>query len=150
MASVIPFAQRPLPKTLCLFDVDLTLSMPRQSITPEFTALLAKLRTKCAIGFVGGSNLDKIRQQLNPPHTGIDAVDLFDYGFAENGLTAYKLGLPLASQSFIGWLGEEKYQALAKFCLRYISELEIPVMRGTFVEFRSGMINVSPIGRNAR
>lgn len=55
----------------------------------------------------------------------------------------------LASQSFIGWIGEEKYKALVKFILRYISELDIPIMRGTFIEFRNGMINVSPIGRNA-
>jgi phosphomannomutase len=34
------------------------------------------------------------------------------------------------------------------FCLRYIADLDIPVKRGTFVEFRMGMINVSPIGRN--
>ena len=25
----------------------------------------------------------------------------------------------------------------------------MPAMRGTFVEFRTGMINVSPVGRNA-
>lgn len=80
----------------------------------------------------------------------MDCVDQFDYGFAENGLTAYKMGRELKSQSFIGWLGEEKYKKLVRFCLAYISKLDIPVMRGTFVEFRSGMINVSPIGRNAR
>jgi phosphomannomutase len=33
--------------------------------------------------------------------------------------------------------------------LHYIADLDIPVKRGTFVEFRNGMINVSPIGRNA-
>ncbi|THH12078.1 hypothetical protein EW145_g248 [Phellinidium pouzarii] len=27
--------------------------------------------------------------------------------------------------------------------------MDIPIKRGTFVEFRNGMINVSPIGRNA-
>lgn len=145
----IPFAQRPLPKTLCLFDVDGTLSLARQAATPEMLELLAKLRTKCAIGFVGGSNVDKIREQLNPPDALVDCIENFDYGFAENGLTAYKLGKELASQSFIGWLGEEKYQRLAKFCLVYISQLNIPIMRGTFIEFRNGMINVSPIGRNA-
>ena len=75
---------------------------------------------------------------------------MFDFGFAENGLVAYRLGKPLASNSFIEWLGEEKYQKLAKFCLRYISNLEgLPAMRGTFIEFRNGMINVSPVGRNA-
>ena len=75
---------------------------------------------------------------------------MFDFCFAENGLTAYRLGEPLASNSFIQWLGEEKYQRLAKFCLRYISGLEgLPAMRGTFIEFRTGMINVSPVGRNA-
>ena len=76
-------------------------------------------------------------------------TSLFDYCFAENGLTAYRLGQPLASQSFINWLGEEKYQRLVKFVLRYIADLNIPVMRGTFVEFRNGMVNISPVGRNA-
>jgi phosphomannomutase len=32
--------------------------------------------------------------------------------------------------------------------LGYLSTLDIPVKRGTFIEFRTGMINVSPIGRN--
>jgi phosphomannomutase len=29
-----------------------------------------------------------------------------------------------------------------------MSDLEIPIKRGTFLEYRTGMINVSPIGRN--
>jgi phosphomannomutase len=60
------------------------------------------------------------------------------------------MGKSLPSNSFIHWLGEENYQKLAKFCLRYISQLEgLPAMRGTFVEFRNGMVNISPVGRNA-
>jgi phosphomannomutase len=110
-------------------------------------ALLSSLRQKCAIGFVGGSNLVKQQEQLGTPS--INVTTMFDFCFAENGLTAYRLGVPLASQSFIGWLGEDKYKKLVKFILRYISELDLPVMRGTFVEFRNGMINVSPVGRNA-
>lgn len=76
-------------------------------------------------------------------------MDLFDFAFAENGLTAYRLGKPLQGNSFIQWLGEEKYKKLANFILHYIADLDIPVKRGTFIEFRAGMINVSPIGRNA-
>jgi len=97
---------------------------------------------------VGGSDLAKQQEQLGTPSHPVQT--LFDFGFAENGLTTYRLGKALPSNSFLQWLGEEKYQKLAKFCLKYISELEgLPAMRGTFVEFRTGMINVSPVGRNA-
>jgi phosphomannomutase len=112
-------------------------------------ALLAALRRKVAIGYISGSDLAKQQEQLGDPAGGIPVTTMFDFCFAENGLTAYRLGEQLASQSFIGWLGDEKYKRLAKFCLRYIADLDIPVMRGTFIEFRNGMINVSPIGRNA-
>jgi phosphomannomutase len=97
---------------------------------------------------VGGSDLVKQQEQLGTQ--AIPVTAMFDFSFAENGLTAYRLGQPLPSNSFLQQLGEERYQKLAKFCLRYISELEgLPAMRGTFVEFRTGMINVSPVGRNA-
>jgi phosphomannomutase len=73
---------------------------------------------------------------------------LFDFCFSENGLTAYKMGQPLASTSFIKWIGEDKYKLLCRFILHYIADLDIPFKRGTFIEFRNGMINVSPVGRN--
>lgn len=53
----------------------------------------------------------------------------FDYAFAENGLTAYKLGQPLASQSFIKFLGEERHKTLVNFILHYIADLDIPIKR---------------------
>jgi len=106
--------------------------------------LLATLRQSCAIGYVGGSDMAKQQEQL-----GTAVTSLFDFCFAENGLTAYKLGKPLASHSFIKWLGEEKYKEFVRFILHYVADLDIPIKRGTFVEFRNGMINVSPVGRNA-
>lgn len=96
--------------------------------------LLSALRHKCAIGFVGGSDLAKQQEQLGTP--AIPVTTLFDYCFAENGLTAIRLGQPLASQSFVGWLGEERYKKLVNFVLRYLADIECPVKRGTFVEFR--------------
>ena len=131
-------------------------------------ALLSQLRHQCAIGFVGGSNLVKQQEQLGSAARPVTAM--FDFCFAENGLVAYRLGQELASHSFIAWIGEAKYQQLVNWILIYIAKLDIPVKRGTFVEFRSasifflsfvsprdvpltapsnGMINVSPIGRNA-
>ena len=74
---------------------------------------------------------------------------MFDFCFAENGLTAIRMGVPLASLSFIKWLGEAPYKKFVNWILHYIADLDIPIKRGTFVEFRNGMINVSPVGRNA-
>ena len=34
------------------------------------------------------------------------------------------------------------------FCLRYMSDLKLPFKRGTFIEFRTGILNISPVGRN--
>ncbi|KAL9096071.1 MAG: hypothetical protein Q9165_001593 [Trypethelium subeluteriae] len=148
-ATVIPaLNERPIKNTICLFDVDETLTPARRSATSEMLQTLSALRHKVAIGFVGGSNLVKQQEQLGTPS--IPVTSLFDFCFAENGLVAYRMGEALASHSFIGWLGEEKYKKLVNFCLRWIADCdEVPVKRGTFVEFRNGMVNVSPVGRNA-
>ncbi|KAK4116401.1 putative phosphomannomutase [Canariomyces notabilis] len=148
MATYPPLADREIKNTICLFDVDGTLTPARRSASPEILNLLARLRQKVAIGFVGGSDLIKQQEQLGNS-TGVDVTSLFDFCFAENGLTAYRLGEALPSNSFIRWLGEERYKELVNFILHYIADLDIPIKRGTFVEFRNGMINVSPIGRNA-
>lgn len=96
--------------------------------------LLSQLRHKCAIGFVGGSDLVKQQEQLGTSSTQV--TSLFDFCFAENGLTAYRLGKQLVSSSFIQFIGEDKYKELVNWCLIYIAKLDIPVKRGTFVEFR--------------
>ncbi|EZF31903.1 hypothetical protein H109_04451 [Trichophyton interdigitale MR816] len=147
-ASLYPSLEnRPVKSTICLFDVDGTLTPARQGVSPEMLQLLSQLRHKCAIGFVGGSDLVKQQEQLATPATNV--TSLFDFCFAENGLTAFRLGKPMSSNSFIQWLGEEKYQKLVNFVLGYLSKLTLPKKRGTFMEFRNGMVNISPIGRNA-
>jgi phosphomannomutase len=70
----------------------------------------------------------------------ITVRDDFDFCFAENGLTAIKLGKDLESQSFIKFLGEDNYKRLVKFVLHYIADMDIPIKRGTFMEFRNGMV----------
>lgn len=138
------FPEKQIPGVIALFDVDGTLTPARLFIGDKMKALLPKLREKIVIGFVGGSDLSKQKEQL-----GNDVVDQFDYAFSENGLTAYKQGKELASQSFINWIGNEEYNKLAKWIIGYLASIDLPVRRGTFIEFRNGMINVSPVGRNA-
>jgi len=142
-AAPVDKSKRTHTDVLALFDVDGTLTVPRKEATAEMKEFMRSLRGEVACGIVGGSDLVKIKEQV-----GADVVDSFDYVFAENGLVAYKDGTELAVQSFKAHMGEEKLQKLINWILRYIADLKIPVKRGTFVEFRNGMMNVSPIGRN--
>jgi phosphomannomutase len=166
------FASRPINKLL-LFDVDGTLTPARQvrilflslstnaemslqSASAEILDLLKELKKKVVIGFVGGSDLVKITEQLNvrgnnseyelpgPDSTQandhncptrIPVVDDFDFVFAENGLTAYRLGKQLQSQSFIKYVGEERYKKLVNFILHYVADLDIPIKRSVPTHF---------------
>lgn len=130
------------PRILALFDVDGTLTEPRKVVSPETVDFLARLREKIAVGVVGGSDLPKQKEQLG------DTPNMFDWCFAENGLLAYKDGKVIGQTSLVEHLGEENLKRLINWVLKYFSELDIPVKRGTFVEFRQGMLNLSPIGRN--
>lgn len=51
-------------------------------------------------------------------------------------------------QTIQNHLGEELLQDLINFCLSYMALLRLPKKRGTFIEFRNGMLNISPIGRS--
>jgi phosphomannomutase len=80
--------------------------------------LLSQLRHLVAIGFVGGSNLVKQQEQLATPD--INVTSLFDFCFAENGLTAIRFGKELDTQSFIAWIGQEQYNKLVKWCVSLV------------------------------
>jgi len=66
-------------------------------------------------------------RSADTPHNSV--LDKYDFGFAENGLTAYKLGQPLATQSFIKFVGEDRYKKLVNFILHYLADIDIPIKR---------------------
>ncbi|OAY71059.1 Phosphomannomutase [Ananas comosus] len=131
------------PGVIALFDVDGTLTAPRKVVTAQMLEFLRELREVVTVGVVGGSDLVKISEQL-----GNTVINDYDYVFSENGLVAHKNGELIGVQNLKSALGDEKLKEFINFTLHYIADLDIPVKRGTFIEFRSGMINVSPIGRN--
>ena len=104
---------------------------------------LKELRKKMNIGIVGGSDIEKQKEQM-----GNNIVNEVDYDFPENGLIAFKDGNIIGKTYFKDYIGEENLKKLINFCLKYIADMDIPVKRGTFIEYRSGMLNISPIGRN--
>lgn len=131
------------PRIIALFDVDGTLTLPRGEVTPSMMEFMKELSKKITVGIVGGSDLPKQQEQL-----GDSIVDIFPYNFSQNGLVAYKDGKVLEIQTISKHLGEDNVKRLVNWVMKYLSEVDMPVKRGTFVEFRSGMFNISPIGRN--
>ena len=132
-----------LNKILVLFDVDGTLTPARQKISETMRLFLEKLKKKVDVGIVGGSDLKKQKEQM-----GENIINEVKYSFSENGLVAYKDGILIGTTYLKDHLGEDNLKKIINFCLNYISKLEIPIKRGTFIEYRSGMLNISPIGRN--
>lgn len=130
-------------KKLVLFDVDGTLTPARQKVSLEMTNFLKELRKRVSVGIVGGSDLIKQKEQM-----GENIVNEVDYNFSENGLIAYKDGELVGTTYLKDYLGEENLKKITNFCLKYISDIDIPIKRGTFIEYRTGMLNISPIGRN--
>lgn len=90
-----------------------------------------------------GSDLPKQEEQLGK---GIERM--FPWNFSQNGLVAYHNGELVEIQTIAKHLGEDNVKRIVNWVMKYLSELDIPVKRGTFIEFRSGMFNISPIGRN--
>ncbi|POW02469.1 hypothetical protein PSHT_12100 [Puccinia striiformis] len=131
------FSARPLGSTLVLFDVDGTLTPARRTASPEILTTLEALRKKAVIGFVGGSDLVKIREQLEVTPT------------ANGTYPSLSITPSYIYILMFVFVWRRSVQEIGQFLLREISELDIPIKRGTFIEFRNGMINVSPIGRNA-
>jgi len=131
--------------TLVLFDIDGTLTKSRKVIKPEMKAHLKELSKHATLGIVGGSDYPKAYEQLDKDD---ELLSHFDFLCPENGLTAWENGKQLESQSIKKFLGVENIKKFVNFCLHYMADLDIPVKTGTFLEFRNGLINVCPVGRN--
>mmetsp|Transcript_21825 Transcript_21825/g.35975 ORF Transcript_21825/g.35975 Transcript_21825/m.35975 type:complete len:257 (-) Transcript_21825:1483-2253(-) len=131
------------PRIIALFDVDGTLTIPRGEVTPDMMQFMKSLSEKITVGIVGGSDLPKQEEQL-----GEGIANVFPYNFSQNGLVAYKNGELQEVQTISKFLGEDNIKKIVNWTLKYLADVDIPVKRGTFIEFRSGMMNISPIGRN--
>ena len=131
-------------KTIALFDVDGTLTPARKSMLPSMIECLEKVRAKgITVAVVSGSDFKKIKEQL-----GDQVINDMAHSFFENGCVYLQKGEVFKETSIRNELGEDNLKRLINFCLRYIADLDIPIKRGTFVEYRTGLINVSPIGRD--
>lgn len=111
-------------KVLVLFDVDGTLTAPRDHATSEMKNFLQRLKEKTTVGIIGGSDLVKQQEQM-----GANIVNEVNYSFSENGLVAYKEGKLIGKEAIHTFLGEDNVKEIVNFTLRYIADLDIPIKR---------------------
>lgn len=132
-------------RSLVLFDVDETLTKSRKRMTDNVVSTLQRLKDipNIDIAVVSGLNYKNLIRQL-----GEENMDLFKYIFPENGLVAYKDGILFHEMKIIKYLGEKINKQIINYLLKYMLELDVPIKRGTFIEYRTGLINLCPIGRN--
>lgn len=146
--------------TLVLFDVDGTLTEARQPITMPVIVALRRLCKFAEIGFVSGSGMEYIKEQLwsalNDP-----IIRNNSHILPCNG-TEYTI--PVDSKNVLDFqrvyaasmqqkLGEIEFRKVMKIICKLQAqileeEFDIP-LTGNFVQNRISMINWCPIGRNA-
>ena len=128
------------PNKICyIFDVDGTLTEPRQQMADSFANefLLWSLQKQCFIAT--GSDFDKTKQQVP-----WDVLDCFKNIFCCMGNEIRNsIGQVLKKSEFVipDLLNED-----LKIILQ---NSKCPIKTGTHIEFRTGMINFSTVGRNA-
>lgn len=132
----------PSKKHLLLFDIDGTLTKSRLKIEPVMIECLNRARKYFDLGIVGGSDRVKQIEQLD------EMAYWFDWAFSENGTLSFKEKDEIHRNSIATFLGENKLKSLIHYCLQLVIETDVPIKRGTFVEYRNGLINLSIIGRN--
>lgn len=127
-------------KNIFVFDVDNTLTPPRQKITDDMEAVFKDFIKKNKVYLVSGSDFEKIVWQLGREITGdVQGV----YGCLGNTLHIKN------KLSHLNEFSELESLELLNDIKKYINESLTPVKTGNHVEIRIGMINISTIGRNA-
>ena len=145
--------------SICLFDVDGTLTEARRPIDKKMLMALRELSFKTEIGLLTGSGLEYIKQQLWPLLADQE-LSLNCHVLPCNGIEYY-IPNPESPGNFIEihknsmWqkLGFEKFQFIMKTLIRLqfrLSEQDYDIpFTGHHIQNRDSTINWSPIGRNA-
>jgi len=145
-------------KKLVLFDMDGTLTPPREHLDYSLVETLTKVCKYAEIGIVSGSDLDYIMQQCGFL-TQRDEIKLKLHILPCNGTKhcappLYRDRNPVISfhTNMRRKIGDANFQIIMKKLVDYqnhiVSHYDIP-LTGHFISYRNSMINWCPIGRNA-
>ena len=143
---------------IVLFDMDGTLTPPREHLDYSLVETLSTLSLYAEIGIVSGSDYDYIMQQCGFLTTE-DTIKLKLHILPCNGTKhcappRYKSGSHklVFKKNMRQHIGDFHFQIIMKKLLDYqnhiVSHYDIP-LTGHFISYRESMINWCPIGRNA-
>lgn len=148
-----------MSKQIVLFDMDGTLTEPRQKFDPETLeqSLYVLTNRGVDIGIVTGSGFKYLREQMG------DWIDNSDsryntHLFPCNGTQYYKPPTRktedhklVHSVSMLEEIGPDKYRELVSKLVKMQFEVSnFPIsLSGHFIDYRGSMINWCPIGRDA-
>ena len=145
-------------RKIVLFDMDGTLTPPREHLDYNLVETLTELCKFAEIGIVSGSDYDYIMQQCGFL-TEKDNIKLRLHILPCNGTKhcappSYKHGSHklVFKKDMRRHIGEKDFEVVMKKLIDYqnhiVSHYDIP-LTGHFVSYRESMINWCPIGRNA-
>ena len=121
-----------------LFDVDGTLTVPRQPMTADFAEVFEGFCERNPVFLVSGSDLPKIREQV-PERIMEKVTGSFVCSAAEFWVDDHLV-----------YRAEHAFPAALTTALEHmVDSSPYPIRCGNHIEFRTGMINMSVVGRNA-
>jgi phosphomannomutase len=128
--------------TIVVFDIDGTLTENGRVITEEVKETLQKLRQITTVGVISGGTLDQVGYRLGP-----NFMQEYDYVFAENSCQTYHQAKVVDPYDMESILTRKELMELINWALVYIANLDLPLKRGNFIDYRNSLINISPAGR---
>lgn len=121
-----------------LFDLDGTLTKPRQPMTNDFAEQFIEWAVGKKVYIITGSDLPKVEEQCNP-----DVLKAVSGIFTCMGCQFWKYG-KLVYENDVTW-----NSTLKPILEGMVERSTYPVKTGNHIEQRMGMINFSILGRNA-
>jgi len=145
----------PLPKAL-LFDMDGTLTDPRQPITEDMMEALRSVKPSIKKYLVTGSDIAKVEQQIPLDFL----LSCFDRLYCCNGTKVWNCRLDMDDESLpvepelihkvtlLDHYSQADINHITNVLLKIAADTHTKFKTGTFVEWRGSQINFSVVGRN--
>jgi len=125
-------------KKVYLFDIDGTLTPPRQKMDENFAEFFLPFAKENIVYLATGSDIEKAREQVDK------RILMMCRGvFACSGNEFWERDKKIYSKEFYA------QPKLVTFLEQCIKESQFPIKTGNHLEHRAGMLNFSVVGRNA-